>query len=104
MPVTLRRDRLFSYVWVEDLAVMVERALDGRDGGLAPGSYNVTPGDPVSLRALADLVINTSGAQVPVIVGDSTSGAEYSGDGSKLASVDPSFRFTTPAQGVEKPP
>ena len=101
MPVTLRRDRLFSYVWVEDLAALVERALDGRHGGLAPGSYNVTPGNPVSLRALADLVINASGAQVPVVVGDSTLGAEYSGDGSKLPSVDPSFRFTTPAEGVE---
>jgi GDP-L-fucose synthase len=102
MPVTLRRDRLFSYVWVEDLAEMVERALDASDGGLAPGSYNVTPGDPIGLRALADLVIRTSRADVPVIVGDSTRGAEYSGDGSRLASRVPSFRFTTPVQGVEK--
>jgi GDP-L-fucose synthase len=102
MPVTLRRDRLFSYVWVDDLAAVVGRAVDARGGGLAPGSYNVTPGDPVGLRALADLVVSASGADVPVIVADSTLGAEYSGDGSKLASIDPSFRFTTPAQGVEK--
>lgn len=102
MPVTLRRDRLFSYVWVEDLAALVGRALDARYGCLAPGSYNVTPGNPIGLRALADLVISTSGAAVPVIVDDSTLGAEYSGDGSKLASVDPSFLFTTPAQGVER--
>jgi UDP-glucose 4-epimerase len=102
MPVTLRRDRLFSYVWVEDLAALVGRALGASDDGLAPGSYNVTPGDPISLRALADLVISTSGTDVPVMVGDSTLGAEYSGDGSKLASVDPSCRFTTPAQGVQQ--
>ena len=85
MPVTLRRDRLFSYVWVEDLAVMVERALDASEGGLAPGSYNVTPGDR---SASAPSPISSSaprGPDVPVMVGDSTLGAEYSGDGSRLA-------------------
>ena len=69
------------------------------DGGLAPGAYNVTPGEPVSLRALADLVIGTSGAHVPVIVGDSALGAEYSGDGARLASGCPRSAFTTPVRG-----
>ena len=102
MPVTLRRDRLFSYVWVEDLAALVGRALDTGGSGLGPGSYNVTPEKPIGLRALAELVIATAGANVPVVVADPVPGPEYSGDGSKLASVDPSFPLTAPAQGIEK--
>ena len=102
MPVTLRQDRLFSYVWVEDLAAVVERAVGGGPAALAPGAYNVTPGAPVSLAAVADLVVRASGRAVPVIVAESGLGLEYSGDGSKLAAAAPSLAFMSTAQGVER--
>ncbi len=100
LPVTLRRDRLFSYVWAGDLAEVVERALAGGPRGLAAGAYNVTPGDPVSLRAVADLVVAAAGTRVPVLVEQDGAGAEYSGDGSLLAAALPAQRFTSVADGV----
>jgi GDP-L-fucose synthase len=102
MPVTLRQDRRFSYVWVDDLVAVVERALDCGPSGLPPGAYNVTPGDPVSLRELADLVIRVSGRDVPVVVRDQGAGDEYSGDGAKLAEALPAVSFTTTEEGVSR--
>lgn len=102
MPVTLRQDRLFSYVWVDDLAAVIERALGDGSESLAPGAYNVTPGEPVSLRAVADLVVRMSGRKVPVVIADDGVGPEYSGDGSRLAAALPGLTFASLAQGVER--
>ena len=102
MPVTLRRDRMFSYVWVEDLAGVVEVALGASREALAAGAYNVTPGTPVSLLELANLVVAASGHDVPVIVADKGRGPEYSGDGSKLEAAAPSLTWTHPRQGIER--
>jgi UDP-glucose 4-epimerase len=101
MPVTLRQDRLFSYVWVGDLAAVTELALEGGPGSLAPGAYNVTPGDAVRLRTVADLVVGMSGREVPILVGTDGLGLEYSGNGSKLAAALPALKFTSTARGVE---
>lgn len=101
LPVTLRHDRLFSYVWVEDLAAVVERALHSGSGFLPPGAYNVTPGAPVSLRAVARLVVDYVGTGVPVRVNRGGEGAEYSGDGARLAATT-DLRFTPIEEGVSR--
>jgi UDP-glucose 4-epimerase len=101
MPVTLHRDRQFSYVWVQDLAAVVDRALGGTAGGLAPGAYNVTPGEPVSLRTIADLVVRMSGCDVPVVIADDEPGPDYSGDGSRLAATAPDLTFVSIERGIE---
>jgi len=101
LPVTLRQDRRFSYVAVEDLARVVELALrDAAHGGLAPGAYNVTPHAPVSLRALAGMVVQVSGAGVEVLVGEPGMGPEYSGDGARLRAALPGFVPEPLADGV----
>lgn len=102
MPVTLRQDRRFSYVWVGDLAEVIERAAGAGPDGLAPGAYNVTPGQPVSLRAIADLVVEMSGRHVPVVVANDGLGLEYSGDGSRIAGALPDLRFTGTEEGIER--
>lgn len=92
LPVTLRQDRRFSYVTVEDLAVVVALALrDSAGEGLAPGAYNVTPHAPVSLLELAHDVVRVSGSGVEVVVADPGAGSEYSGDGARLRAAAPSF-------------
>lgn len=101
MPVTLRQDRIFSYVSVEDLVGVIERAATSSEG-LAPGPYNVTSGEAVSLNDLAGLVVRLSGNDVPVVVGKSGRGFEYTGNGSKLASALPSLAFTPIVEGVSR--
>jgi UDP-glucose 4-epimerase len=101
LPITLRRDRRFSYVWVEDLAAVVEYALgDGRGEGLPAGAYNVTPVAPVRLLDVAETVVAVSGNQVPVVVADEGSGLDYYGDGRKLIAALPGWKATSMSEGV----
>lgn len=100
-PVTLRRDRVFSYVSVGDLAAVVERALDEPSGGgLAAGAYNVTPLGPVRLLELAEMVVTTSGRDVPIVIGDDTPGLDYYGDGAKLRAALPDWTPVSLSEGV----
>ena len=102
MPVTLRQDRRFSYVWVEDLAAVVERALDVGPGGVPPGAYNVTPGQPIGLRAIAEVVAESAGGLVQIEIVREGLGLEYSGDGSRLAAAAPNVTTTGIAEGIQK--
>ena len=103
LPITLRRDRLFSYVWVEDLAAVVEAALhDKRAGGLAGGAYNVTLPAPVRLRELADMVVAVSADKVPVKVAQAGMGSDYFGDAGKLHAALPGSTPTTMIEGVRR--
>jgi UDP-glucose 4-epimerase len=101
LPITLRRDRRFSYVWVEDLAAVVEFALgDGRDGGLPAGAYNVTPVASVRLLEAAEKVVAVSGKRVPIVVADDGMGLDYYGDGSKLRAALPDWTAESMTEGV----
>ncbi len=102
MPVTLRQDRLLSYVWVDDLAAVAEAALGEGPSALAPGAYNVTSGEPVSLRAVADLVVAVTGNEVPVLVASPGRGREYSGDAARLTAAAPGLRFIEIGEGVAR--
>jgi UDP-glucose 4-epimerase len=102
MPVTLRQDRLLSYVWVEDLAAVAESALGLGAEALPAGAYNVTPGDPVSLRAVADVVVAAAGTGSPVHVGQGGLGLEYSGDGAKLGAALPGLGFVGTEDAVTR--
>lgn len=101
LPITLRQDRRFSYVRVEDLAAVVEFALsDGRDGGLPAGAYNVTPVASVRLLEAAEMVVAVSGKRVPIVVADDGMGFDYYGDGSKLRAALPDWTAESMTEGV----
>ena len=101
LPITLRGDRRFSYVWVEDVAAIVELALgDGRDGGLPAGAYNVTPLAPVRLFEVAEMVVAVSGNRVPIVVAEDGMGLDYYGDGGKLRAALPDWTPMSMTEGV----
>lgn len=102
LPITLRVDRYFSYIWVDDLAAVVEHALHREEeGGMPAGAYNVVPDEAVSLRAIADLVLAIHGATLPVLVGEEGLGPEYSGSNAKLRQALPGLALTRLRTGVE---
>ena len=103
LPITLRRDRRFSYVWVGDLAEVAERALhDEHSGGLAPGAYNVTPNAPVRLRELAEMVLDLSPSRGSLTVAEEGMGLDYCGDGRKLRAAMPEWEPTSMSEGVRR--
>jgi len=100
MPITLRQDRLFDYVWVADLARVVEHFVQTPRSCLAHAAYNVTPEEPASLLGIAHTVLEVTGSEVPVVVDRAGLGVEYSGDGSRLRAEMPDLRLTPLREGI----
>ena len=99
LPVTLRQDRRFSYIWIDDLVAAVEHFATCERTHAA---YNVTPDDAVSLVDVAEMVVDISSKDLPVVVGASGMGIEYSGDNARLRGEMAELRLTPLREAVER--
>jgi nucleoside-diphosphate-sugar epimerase len=100
LPVTLRQDRRFDYVWVRDLCGVVEAFLERPRASLPYAAYNVTPDEPTSLLEIARTVVELTGADVPIRVGAEGMGVEYSGDNSRLRAELPGLELTPMREAI----
>jgi UDP-glucose 4-epimerase len=99
LPITLRQNRRFDYVCVEDLTAVVEHFLE--NGG-RHRVYNVTPDETPELLGLAHLVREISGRDVPIVVAKEGLAPEYTGSNARLRADLPSLRFTPIREAVER--
>lgn len=99
LPITLRQDRRFSYLFIEDLMPVVDWALAGQPEHVA---YNVSPDWTDSLRAIGMLVSDRSANGVPILVSNDGYGAEYTADNRRLRSELPHMAFTPPDAAVDR--
>ena len=99
LPVTLRQDRRFSYVWIDDLVAVTEHFATC-ERSLA--AYNVTSDHAVSLLDVAKMVVEVSGKDVPVVVGAPGLGVEYSGGNARLRGEMPDLRLTPLREAIER--
>lgn len=98
-PITIRQDRLFDYLWVEDLVPVVREHLF-RDAPYR--SLNVTPDRAIALSALAELVREVSGSNVEIRVAMPGMGVEYSGNNARLRAAMPEVTFTPHRDAVAR--
>ncbi|MDL2314131.1 NAD(P)-dependent oxidoreductase [Desulfovibrio sp. OttesenSCG-928-C14] len=91
MPITLRQNRRFSYLYVDDLAALVLLMLE-KD--LLHKSYNITPDESITLLELAEMTRRITEADVPILVGKEGMGMEYTGNNQRLRKEFPAFCFT----------
>lgn len=97
LPIVLRRDVLFDYLDVDDLAAIVRWFIDHA----APErAYNVCTGVPAALSALAGIVAEVSGRNPEIVVREPGLGVEYSGDNARLMAALGGFRFTEMRESV----
>ncbi|MDR3642617.1 MAG: NAD(P)-dependent oxidoreductase [Candidatus Doudnabacteria bacterium] len=81
LPITIKQNRMFDYIYVKDLPGILENILQTSD---MSGAYNLTPDEPIELLQLAEMVKNLSDKNVPIIVQKSGMGPEYSGNNEKI--------------------
>jgi nucleoside-diphosphate-sugar epimerase len=98
LPITLRQNRTFSYLYVNDLGPIVERFLVGDH---ASAAYNVVPDWTDDLREIAERVKARSGTDLPIIVGESGNGLAYSASNARLRAEMPDFRFTPMDEAID---
>jgi GDP-L-fucose synthase len=97
LPITMRQNVRFDYLWVGDLVAItrwfVENDAPVRD-------YNVCSGDVHDLRSLAAMVLEARGRDLEIHVAAPGLGTEYSGDNSRLLTTVGGFRFTAIREAV----
>ncbi len=103
LAVTLRQDRRFSYLFIDDLMPVVDWALADAPEKVA---CNVAPDWTDGLRDLAALVARQAGErlgkEVPVLVANEGTGKEYSADNTRLKEIMPNVSFTPTEIAVER--
>jgi UDP-glucose 4-epimerase len=91
MPITLRQNRTFSYLCIDDLGPIVDRFLTGAHREVA---YNVVPDWTDDLYGLAERVRIRSGKPLPILVGAPGNGLPYCGANDRLRQEVPDVTFT----------
>jgi len=91
LPITIRQNRRFDYLYIDDLMPVLEHFIENRAGHVA---YNVTPDSAVDLYSIAEMVLRTAGKYLPIVVSEPGFGSEYSGDNARLHKEIPSLVFT----------
>lgn len=99
LPITIKQNRKFDYLYIDDLMPILEWFLQKEPTYKA---YNVTPDHEVELYELAEMVIEISGKELPIIVHNEGLGLEYSGDNSRLKAELGELRFAPLKTAVEQ--
>ena len=80
-PITIRQDRQYSYVYIDDLCAITEQALTKP---LRHKHYNVCTDEQWSLMDIARLVRRIAYKDVPINVAKEGKGLSYTGSGARL--------------------
>lgn len=99
LPITLKQNRKFDYLFVKDLAPILEYFIENKAKHKA---YNITSGQPLELLQIASVVKEISGKDLPIKVAKTGMGLEYTGDNSRLKNQIKSPHFTPIGEAIKK--
>ena len=96
LPITLRQNRRFSYLDVNDLPAILEGFIE-KDVEFS--SYNVVPDGFAELRSIAEYVASKNGSEV--LVASEGYGLDYYGSNARLRKEFPEVKFTPLKESIE---
>ncbi|MBI3520074.1 MAG: NAD(P)-dependent oxidoreductase, partial [Bacteroidetes bacterium] len=99
LPITLRQNKKFDYLYINDLMPVLEHFIDNDPSEKA---FNITPDHSVELLKVAQLVKAISKKDIDINVAQEGLGMEYSGDNSLLRTEIKSLNFTPLERSVEE--
>lgn len=91
LPITLRQNRDFSYIFVDDLVRLVQYFCEHESPHFA---FNTTNPENYELDALAKTVQEIVNPNVPIKIASQGKGLSYTGSSKRLMDSLPSFKFT----------
>ncbi len=91
LPITLRQNKKFDYLYINDLMPILEHFIDNNP---IEKAFNITPDSSVELLKIAELVKTISKKDIEIKVAQDGFGLEYSGDNSLLRKEMPNLQFT----------
>jgi GDP-L-fucose synthase len=99
LPITIRQNRLFDYLFIDDLMPVIEHFIHH---SARQSAYNVTPDSSIDLNTIAEMVRDRSGKDLPIVVAEQVMGPEYSGDNSRLRAEIPELIFTSHVEAIDR--
>ena len=99
LPITLRQNRRFSYLFVEDLMPILDYFIEN---DAKYKSYNVTPDGFVELKQMAEIVKELSGKDIPINIANEGYGLNYTGCNERLKSEIADLHFTKTEDSVSE--
>ncbi|MBO5038733.1 MAG: NAD(P)-dependent oxidoreductase [Alphaproteobacteria bacterium] len=99
LPITLRQNRRFSYLDVNDLPQILEFFIENHP---RHKSYNITPDSFVELADIAKIIQTISPNNIPVRIAAQGYGLDYYGSNKRLKAELQSVAFTPINRSVEK--
>lgn len=97
LPITLRQNRRFSYLYIDDLMPILECFIENK---CHYKSYNIVPDKHVDLLELAQIVKKISGKDIDIKVAQDGFGLDYTGHNSRLKKEFVQTKFTDIEQSV----
>lgn len=92
LPITLRQNRRFSYLYVDNLAPVIEFFIEHE---AKYKSYNIVPDGYTELKEIAEKVRKISGKNIEIKIAAEGFGLNYYGDNSRLKAEFPQVKFTS---------
>ena len=97
LPITLRQDKLFDYIYIDDLMPILTHFIENTPKEKA---FNITPDTSQSLAEIAKAVNLYAGNKSEIKIANAGQGLHYSGCNLRLRSEMPNLKFTTIEEGV----
>ena len=91
LPITLRQNRRFDYLYIDDLMPILEHFIEQDPTEKA---FNITPDTSIELLEIAKIVKRISGKSIDIVVAQDGLGMEYSGDNNLLRTEISGLNFT----------
>lgn len=98
LPITIRQNRRFSYLFVEDLMPILEYFIEN---DAKHKSYNVAPDEAKDLYSIAQVVKKISGKNIEINVSKDGFGFDYTADNARLKNEIPQLKFTKLEQAIQ---
>lgn len=98
IPLSMRQNVYFDYLWVEDFCRMLEAFLKKEP---LYHTYNMVSGTSISLKGICEVVSRVSSKRLPVFVCKDGSGNEYTASNERFLKEFPDFRFTDIEEAIK---
>lgn len=92
LPLTMRQNVYFDYLWIEDFCRMTEFFLMHEP---QHHTYNMVSGQSVSLEEICNMVLQISGKKLPVYICSDGLANEYTASNKRFMEECPEFRYTS---------
>lgn len=99
LPITLKQDRNFSYLFIEDLMPILEFFIENT---AEYKSYNIVPDEKIRLLEIAEYIKILSGKNIDIIIKKDAMGLDYTGSNKRLKQEYKEVKFTDIKNSAER--